>query len=172
MISGADSSSAIPWRHIAYMNGYVSKTGLSEWMYVNVTVTALSKIYMDTTLHVFRTDIGYVAVARFSEPLALTSVFPYLPEMIESFGVDKKNVARWAGVTSGVFSVCQSAIAIPWGRAADRAGRKPIILLGLLNAMITFVIWGMTTSLPMAIVVRGLQGAGSGNGMSKQKKKK
>ncbi|KAJ2906420.1 uncharacterized protein MKZ38_001780 [Zalerion maritima] len=103
------------------------------------------------------------AIARFSEPLALTSVFPYLPEMIESFGVEKNNVAKWAGITSAIFSLAQSAAAVPWGRASDKFGRKPIILIGLVNAMITFLIWGMATNLPMAILVRGLQGAGSGN---------
>ncbi|KAA8574714.1 hypothetical protein EYC84_003964 [Monilinia fructicola] len=48
-----------------------------------------------------------LAICRFAEPVALTSVFPYLPEMIESFGVEKKDVAQWAGITSAVFSLSQ-----------------------------------------------------------------
>jgi len=108
-------------------------------------------------------QLTILAVARFSEPLALTSVFPYLPEMMESFGVDKDDVAWWAGVTSAVFSLAQSACAVAWGRASDRFGRKPIIVIGLLNALFTFIIWGMATSLPMAIFVRALQGGASGN---------
>ncbi|KAF4631816.1 hypothetical protein G7Y89_g6324 [Cudoniella acicularis] len=53
-------------------------------------------------------QLAILAIARFAEPVALTSVFPYLPEMIESFGVKKKDVAIWAGVTSTVFSLSQS----------------------------------------------------------------
>lgn len=104
-------------------------------------------------------------MARFAEPLALTSVFPYLPEMIKSFGVDKKDVAKWAGLTGAIFSVSQSITAVPWGKASDRIGRKPIILIGLINTMICFLAWGMSTSLPMAITVRAIMGGGNGNGM-------
>lgn len=107
----------------------------------------------------------HVAVARFAEPLALTSVFPYLPEMIKSFGVDKKDVAKWAGLTGAIFSVSQSITAVPWGKASDRIGRKPIILIGLISTMICFLAWGMSTSLPMAITVRAIMGGGNGNGM-------
>ncbi len=106
------------------------------------------------------------AVARFAEPLALTSVFPYLPEMIASFGVDQNDVARWAGFTGAIFSISQSLTAVAWGRASDRFGRKPIILCGLACTMACFLIWGMSTSLPMAIAVRAIMGSGNGNGMS------
>ncbi|KAI0400784.1 major facilitator superfamily domain-containing protein [Xylaria palmicola] len=108
-------------------------------------------------------QLAILAVARFAEPLAMTSVFPYLPEMIASFGVEKKDVAKWAGATSAVFSLAQSVTAVPWGRASDTFGRKPIIMTGLFCTMILFLAWGMSTSLKMAIIVRGLQGACNGN---------
>jgi hypothetical protein len=72
-----------------------------------------------------------VAICRFAEPIASTSVFPYLvrrfisllyptpapdhlrhvtlssniiqPEMIESFGVEKAEVAKWAGSFSFIY---------------------------------------------------------------------
>jgi MFS family permease len=103
-------------------------------------------------------------VARFAEPLALTSVFPYLPEMIASFGVEKKEIAKWAGATSAVFSLAQSLTAVPWGRASDKVGRKPVIMIGLLCTMTCFLVWGCSTSLAMAITVRAIQGASNGNG--------
>ncbi|KAJ9152150.1 MFS transporter [Pleurostoma richardsiae] len=108
-------------------------------------------------------QLAILAVARFAEPLALTSVFPYLPEMIRSFGVEENQVAKWAGFTGAIFSISQSFTAVPWGRASDKFGRKPIILLGLLSTMICFIAWGMSTSLPMAITIRAIQGAGNGN---------
>jgi MFS family permease len=95
----------------------------------------------------------------------MTSVFPYLPEMIASFGVEKKDVAKWAGATSSVFSLAQSVTAVSWGRASDRFGRKPVILTGLVCTMICFLIWGVSTSLPMAIAIRAIQGASNGNGV-------
>ncbi|KAK8071961.1 hypothetical protein PG996_005309 [Apiospora saccharicola] len=108
-------------------------------------------------------QLAILAVARFAEPLAMTSVFPYLPEMIASFDVPEKDVAKWAGITSAVFSLAQSFTAVPWGRASDRFGRKPIVMIGLLCTMICFLIWGVSTSLTMAITVRAVQGASNGN---------
>ncbi|KAI0861307.1 major facilitator superfamily transporter [Xylaria cubensis] len=108
-------------------------------------------------------QLAILAVARFAEPLAMTSVYPYLPEMIASFGVERKDVAKWAGATSAVFSLAQSLTAVAWGRASDKFGRKPAIMTGLFCTMILFIVWGVSKSLTMAIIVRGLQGACNGN---------
>ena len=62
-----------------------------------------------------------------------------------------------------IFSLAQCLTGIAWGRASDRFGRKPTIILSLFNTLITTVLWGFSTSLPMAIVVRALAGAGNGN---------
>ncbi|KAI5462119.1 major facilitator superfamily domain-containing protein [Mariannaea sp. PMI_226] len=108
-------------------------------------------------------QLAILAIARVAEPMAYTSVFPYLPDMIKSFGVEQNKIARWAGLTSGVFSISQSMTAVAWGKASDVYGRKPTIIIGLLATMTCFVIWGMSTSLTMAIVVRAIQGGGNGN---------
>ncbi|KAK4128137.1 MFS general substrate transporter, partial [Parathielavia appendiculata] len=83
--------------------------------------------------------------------------------MIASFGVEKNDVARWAGFTGAIFSVSQSLTAVAWGRASDKFGRKPVILTGLASTMVCFLLWGMSTSLPMAITVRAIMGGGNGN---------
>ena len=84
--------------------------------------------------------------------------------MIHSFGIPKNDVAFWAGVTSAVFSLSQASTAVAWGRLADNIGRKPTILMGLFSTMVCFIFWGLSTTLPMAIAARVLQGGGNGNG--------
>jgi MFS family permease len=84
--------------------------------------------------------------------------------MIESFGVEKKDVARWAGIVSAVFSLSQCVTAIMWGRLSDRIGRKPTILTGLTFTLLFSLMWGLSTSLPMAIISRAFAGAFNGNG--------
>ncbi len=108
-------------------------------------------------------QLSILAICRISEPIALSSVFPYLPQMIESFGVPKNDVARWAGITSAVFSLSQAATGIAWGRASDQFGRKPVILAGMTCTMLTSLLFGLSRSLPWAIVARSLAGAGNGN---------
>ncbi|KAL6702787.1 hypothetical protein ACN47E_000923 [Coniothyrium glycines] len=104
-----------------------------------------------------------LSICRFAEPIALTSVFPYIPELMESFGVPENDIARWAGITSSVFSICQACTGLLWGAASDRYGRKPIILFGLFNTMWSMLLWGFSVNLPMALAARALQGLTNGN---------
>lgn len=104
-----------------------------------------------------------LSIARFAEPIAMTSVFPYLPEMIESLDVKPDQVAKWAGFAASVFSLSQAIFAVSWGRASDRYGRKPIILICLTGTATMSVMWGFSSSLAMAVAVRAIQGCFSGN---------
>ncbi len=103
------------------------------------------------------------AICRFAEPIALTSVFPYVPELMESFGIPQNDIARWAGISSSAFSLCQGFTGLVWGAASDRYGRKPIILFGLFNTMWTTLLWGFSLNLPMALAARALGGLSNGN---------
>ncbi|KAL8922743.1 MAG: hypothetical protein Q9172_003458 [Xanthocarpia lactea] len=104
-----------------------------------------------------------LALCRLADPISFSSVFPYLPEMIESFSVPKESVGRWAGVSSAVFSLSQATTAIFWGRASDRFGRKPVILTAMICVMSTGLLFGFSQNLAMAIVARSLAGASNGN---------
>ncbi|KAL4975110.1 major facilitator superfamily domain-containing protein [Aspergillus desertorum] len=104
-----------------------------------------------------------LSICRFAEPIALTSYLPYLPEMIESVGVPQSEVAKWAGLTSAISSFSQAVMAVYWGTASDRFGRKPIILLGLTATMILSLAFGLSKSLPMLITCRGMIGFMNGN---------
>lgn len=83
--------------------------------------------------------------------------------MIRSLGVPKKDVSRWVGFTSAIFSICQCLTAVSWGNLSDRIGRKPIILIGLFVTMTFSIMFGLSTSLPMAIFARACIGLGNGN---------
>ncbi|KAL1898039.1 hypothetical protein Cpir12675_002126 [Ceratocystis pirilliformis] len=108
-------------------------------------------------------QLAILSIARFCEPVALMSIFPYLPEMIQSFGIPKHEVAKWAGIITGTFAVSQSLTAVAWGQASDRWGRKPTILMGLVFSLLCFLVWGFATDLKTAIVIRFIQGASNGN---------
>ncbi|QDS71251.1 hypothetical protein FKW77_000275 [Venturia effusa] len=108
-------------------------------------------------------QLTILSICRFAEPVALTSVFPYLPEMIESFGIPRDEVAKWAGITSACFSISQCLTAISWGRASDKYGRKPIILLAMTCAMLSSLLFGFSRSLNWAIASRAFSGASNGN---------
>ncbi|EGC46044.1 MFS transporter [Histoplasma capsulatum var. duboisii H88] len=59
--------------------------------------------------------------------------------------------------------VCQGLTAVAWGAASDRIGRRPIIISGLCITMTFSLMFGFSTSLPMAILARACVGLGNGN---------
>ncbi len=104
-----------------------------------------------------------LSICRFAEPISLTSVYPYLPEMIESFGIPKDQVSKWAGITSAVFSLSQAVTGIAWGWVSDTFGRKPAILTAMTCIMATSILFGFSRNLTWAVVARSLAGASCGN---------
>lgn len=83
--------------------------------------------------------------------------------MIESFGIPKNQVSKWAGITSAVYSLSQAVTGIAWGRASDTFGRKPVILTAMTCIMTTSILFGFSRTLVWAIVARSLTGASCGN---------
>ncbi|KAK5089642.1 hypothetical protein LTR70_006548 [Exophiala xenobiotica] len=108
-------------------------------------------------------QLAILALCRFAEPVAMTSVYPYIPEMIKSFNVPTVSVAKYAGLMSLVFSLSQALVGIWWGRASDKIGRKPTIMIALTCTMVSSILFGFSTSLPMAFVARSMQGLSNGN---------
>ena len=85
------------------------------------------------------------------------------PEMIQSFNVPTEQVAKYAGLTSAVFSLSQALTGIAWGRASDKLGRKPVILIALTCTMASSLLFGFSTSLVWAFIARSAQGLSNGN---------
>ncbi|KAJ2398875.1 hypothetical protein GGI23_002985, partial [Coemansia sp. RSA 2559] len=45
-----------------------------------------------------------------------------------------------------------------WGVLSDRIGRRPVVLIGLLGDLLTFVLFGVSKSFSWALIVRCLNG--------------
>ena len=83
--------------------------------------------------------------------------------MVQSFNVPTDQVAKYAGLMSAVFSLSQAFTGIAWGRASDRFGRKPMIMLALSLTMVAGLLFGFSRSLQWAFVARSFQGLSNGN---------
>lgn len=83
--------------------------------------------------------------------------------MVQSFNVPDDQIAKWAGLMSAVFSLSQAFTGIAWGRASDRFGRKPMMMLALSCTMVAGLLFGFSRSLLWAFVARSLQGLFNGN---------
>ena len=110
-------------------------------------------------------QLTVLALCRFSEPVAMTSVFPYLFFMINDFGIakDEKQIGQYVGFLASSFAFAQFLTGMAWGSFSDRVGRKPVILMGLVGTIISGTAFGFSTSYSNAIIARSMGGFLNGN---------
>lgn len=101
-----------------------------------------------------------LAICRLCEPIAFMSVFPYIYYMVQSFGDthDSKQITLYAGLVTSAFAFAEALSSMIWGSLSDRIGRKPVLLTGLAGTGLSMLMFGFSTSLPLAILARFLGG--------------
>lgn len=106
-----------------------------------------------------------VSLMRFSEPLAFTSLFPYLYFMIRDFHIapTEEEISKYSGYLASSFAFCQFIFAVQWGKMLDRIGRKPVLLCGLLGTSASLIMFGFSTNYYMALAARSIAGMLNGN---------
>jgi MFS family permease len=62
-----------------------------------------------------------------------------------------------------LFSIVQMLTLVPWGRAADKFGRKPVLTTSLLGLLITASLFGFSQNLWQMIALRCAAGLFSGS---------
>ncbi|KAM5429646.1 hypothetical protein McanCB21832_007438 [Microsporum canis] len=105
-----------------------------------------------------------LAVCRFAEPIALTSIFPYSWVMVKDFNIgDKSNASFYAGIIISAFALSESLTGMFWGSLSDRVGRKPVLLLGCAGTVLSLMIVGFSRNFWMALLGRVVGGLLNGN---------
>ena len=94
--------------------------------------------------------------------LRMLGLFMVLPVfMIEARHYDGGQDATAVGFAMGIYGLVQAALQIPFGLAADRWGRKPVIYFGLAIFAAGSFIAAAADSIGGVIIGRILQGAGN-----------
>ncbi len=86
-------------------------------------------------------------------------VIPTLPFLSPQLGADKMDIA-YIIVT---YAICAGLFAPYWGRLSDRIGRKPVIMICLAGAALSYVMLGLATQLWMIYAARAFAGLMAGN---------
>ena len=92
-------------------------------------------------------------------------VIPFLTYFIEDLATMQGvlEVGLWVGLMMMSYSAAQFIFSPFWGSLSDRLGRKPILLIGLIGNTIFFTLFGVSTSLIMALIARFFAGAFNAN---------
>ncbi|MBC6309625.1 multidrug efflux MFS transporter [Listeria sp. FSL L7-1582] len=99
----------------------------------------------------------------FVTSIGMSQIAPVLPLYIKHLGVDNSAlVAQLAGVTFGITFIMSAIFSPIWGQAADRFGRKPMLLRASLGMAIIIGCMGFTHNVYELIALRTLQGVVTG----------
>ena len=99
-----------------------------------------------------------VFLTVFIDLLGFGIIIPLLPFYAETFGAS----ALAVGLLNTSFSLMQFLFAPFWGRLSDRVGRRPVILIGLFGSAVSYLLFGLASSLTMLFAARiaaGIAGA-------------
>ncbi|KAJ5776602.1 uncharacterized protein N7511_001613 [Penicillium nucicola] len=110
-----------------------------------------------------KVQILLLCYARIIEPLAFFSIFPYVNQMIQSNGgVADTDVGFYSGLIESLFSLTQAIVMIFWGRAADRFGRKPVLVFSLFGVALATGLFGTAKTIPQMALFRCIAGVFAG----------
>lgn len=94
-------------------------------------------------------------------PFSIDTMFPAFPQMGEQFGADKIGLQQ----TISAYLFAYALMSLVHGPLSDAIGRKRVILGGLVIFALASVGCALSTSLPMLLMFRALQGMSAGVGL-------
>ncbi|KAI0453523.1 major facilitator superfamily transporter [Xylaria acuta] len=113
-----------------------------------------------------KTQILLLCYARLIEPIAFFSIFPYINEMVLRNGhgsIAEADMGFYSGLIESLFSLTQMLVMVPWGRAADRLGRKPVLVVSLFGVAIATSLFGMARTIWQMVLFRCAAGVFAGS---------
>ncbi|KAE8037871.1 hypothetical protein FH972_010426 [Carpinus fangiana] len=96
--------------------------------------------------------------------LPISSLFPFLYFMVRDFHIAKReeDIGYYAGYIGSSFMLGRALTSVFWGIVADRYGRKPVIVIGIVAVVIFNTLFGLSVNFWMAITTRFLLGSLNG----------
>ena len=100
-----------------------------------------------------------IVLVVFIDLLGFSLIIPLLPYYAQTFNASDITI----GLLLASYAAAQLIGAPLLGRASDRSGRRPILLISIFGTFLGFVLFGLAESLTMLFVSRILQGVTGGN---------
>ncbi len=101
-----------------------------------------------------RSPLIILFVTLFIDLLGFGMILPLLPIYISHYG----GGPRVGGALMATFSIMQFVFSPIWGRASDRYGRRPLILMSLAGSALSYFFFGMANSLVVLFAARVASG--------------
>lgn len=101
-----------------------------------------------------RRILGLLFTVLFLVMVGFSILFPVEPYYIQTFGATSATM----GWLTASFSLAQFVFSPLWGRLSDRAGRKPVMMIGLAGYGLSMALFALAQSIPHLFIARSLSG--------------
>ncbi len=113
--------------------------------------------------HTWKFTLSVAFIAQVLSAVGYSMMFPFLPLHIETLGTTTGlSTELAAGLVISVQGLTMMVTAPFWGVAADRFGRKKMIMRAMFGGAITMAMMGFVQTAEQLIVIRALQGLVTG----------
>src|SRR5689334_10951300 len=82
-------------------------------------------------------------------------IFPILPRLLEDL-MHSRDVAPYIGITTALYAVMQFIFAPVLGALSDNIGRRPLLLLSLAGAAVSYMVMAFATQLWVLVLGRAI----------------
>jgi MFS family permease len=114
-------------------------------------------------MEIWRKNLIVCWFGIFVAAIGMSQIAPVLPIYIQHLGVqDTASITKISGIAFGITYVVSAIFSPIWGSAADKYGRKPMILRASLGMAITIGCMGFAPNVYVLIGLRLLQGVITG----------
>ncbi|GEP64173.1 MFS transporter [Clostridium beijerinckii] len=114
-------------------------------------------------MEIWRKNLIVCWFGIFVAAIGMSQIAPVLPIYIQHLGVqDTASITKISGIAFGITYVISAIFSPIWGSAADKYGRKPMILRASLGMAITIGCMGFAPNVYVLIGLRLLQGVITG----------
>ncbi|KAJ7464027.1 major facilitator superfamily domain-containing protein [Mycena latifolia] len=112
-----------------------------------------------------KAQLTALCMARLSDPIGYTQIFPYINEFIASLHVtdDPAKMGFYSGLVESTSSIAAMLTVFHWGKLSDIIGRRPVILAGALGMTMVSSLFGLSRSLVQILALRAISGLFAGN---------
>jgi len=114
-------------------------------------------------MEIWKRNLAVCWFCVFAISSGMSQIIPILPLYIEQLGIhDTAEIEQWAGLAYGINFISLAIFSPIWGQAADRYGRKPMLLRASLWLSIIMTCMGFAQNVYQLVGLRMLQGALAG----------
>ncbi|GAB4855225.1 Protein ZINC INDUCED FACILITATOR-LIKE 1 [Ancistrocladus abbreviatus] len=120
--------------------------------------------YKDTHVGLPIKSLFSIWIIVLSAALPISSLFPFLYFMVRDFHIAEReeDISYYAGFVGSAFMFGRALTSVFWGIFADRYGRKPVMIIGIIIVVIFNTLFGLSVNFWMAITTRFLLGSLNG----------